>query len=296
MIVVRLIDVAVEMTQAVEEHARRAPSSATGSTTRCCTSCARKRLPGSCPAPTSAPVRLRVSFRVKEHAMADGPIIERINELAHEEEELWRRASDGGGLATTDQERLDPIGVELDQCYDLLRQRQARREYGLDPDDAESRPAEVVEKYLQRPPRTGPTSIPACRPVALRRMPRDRWLVVPFAALRHLRGISAAAIRPFAHTKAHTVETGHTIVASFEPNEQWFYDYDTDEYFAGPPPTPPGHHPLDQPTPGPAGRARLMAAPALTAPDQVGPYHLGMGTYAELTRGRVWYEEQERAR
>jgi hypothetical protein len=81
--------------------------------------------------------------------MADGPIIERINELAHEEEELWRRASDGGGLATTDQERLDSIGVELDQCYDLLRQRQARREYGLDPDDAESRPAEVVEKYLQ---------------------------------------------------------------------------------------------------------------------------------------------------
>ena len=59
---------------------------------------------------------------------------------------------------------------------------------------------------------------------------------------------------PSQHTKAHTVETGHTIVASFEPNEQWFYDYDTDEYFAGPPLTPPGHHPLDQPTPGPAGR------------------------------------------
>ena len=81
--------------------------------------------------------------------MADGPIIERINALAHEEEELWRRASDGGGLGTADQDRLDAIGVELDQCYDLLRQRQARREYGLDPDDAEARPADVVEKYLQ---------------------------------------------------------------------------------------------------------------------------------------------------
>ena len=81
--------------------------------------------------------------------MADEPIIERINALAHEEEELWRRASDGGGIGTTEQDRLDEIGVELDQCYDLLRQRQARREYGLDPDDAEARPAEVVEKYIQ---------------------------------------------------------------------------------------------------------------------------------------------------
>lgn len=81
--------------------------------------------------------------------MADGPIIDRINQLAHEEEQLWQRASDGGGLTTDDQQRLKVLGVELDQCYDLLRQRQARREYGQDPDQAEARPAEVVENYRQ---------------------------------------------------------------------------------------------------------------------------------------------------
>ena len=41
------------------------------------------------------------------------------------------------------------LGVELDQCYDLLRQRQARREFGQDPDEAEARPAEIVENYRQ---------------------------------------------------------------------------------------------------------------------------------------------------
>jgi Protein of unknown function (DUF2630) len=81
--------------------------------------------------------------------MADGPIIDRINQLAHEEEQLWQRASDGGGLTTDDQQRLKVLGVELDQCYDLLRQRQARREFGQDPDEAEARPAEIVENYRQ---------------------------------------------------------------------------------------------------------------------------------------------------
>ena len=81
--------------------------------------------------------------------MADGPIIERINQLAHEEEQLWQRASDGGGLTTDDQQRLKVLGVELDQCYDLLRQRQARREFGQDPDEAEARHAEIVENYRQ---------------------------------------------------------------------------------------------------------------------------------------------------
>ena len=81
--------------------------------------------------------------------MADGPIIDRINQLAHEEEQLWQRASDGGGLTTDDQQRLKVISIELDQCYDLLRQRQARREFGQDPDQAEARPAEIVENYRQ---------------------------------------------------------------------------------------------------------------------------------------------------
>jgi hypothetical protein len=81
--------------------------------------------------------------------MTDEPIIDRINALAHEEEQLWRRASAGGGISTDDRQRLDELAVALDQCYDLLRQRQARREFGQDPDEAEVRPADVVEHYRQ---------------------------------------------------------------------------------------------------------------------------------------------------
>ena len=81
--------------------------------------------------------------------MTDRPILDHINQLANEEQRLWERASAGGGLSTTDQERLDTIKVELDQCYDLLHQREARRDAGLDPDAAELRPPEVVEGYQQ---------------------------------------------------------------------------------------------------------------------------------------------------
>jgi hypothetical protein len=81
--------------------------------------------------------------------MDDQPILEKINLLAAEEESLWGRASDGRGLEDADQSRLDRIGVELDQCYDLLRQRQARRAAGLDPEDASVRTPEVVEHYEQ---------------------------------------------------------------------------------------------------------------------------------------------------
>ena len=81
--------------------------------------------------------------------MTDQPIFAKINDLSNEEARLWERASAGGGLSTVDQERLDTIKVELDQCYDLLHQREARRDAGLDPDAAEVRPAEVVERYQQ---------------------------------------------------------------------------------------------------------------------------------------------------
>jgi hypothetical protein len=81
--------------------------------------------------------------------MTDRPILDHINALANEEAQLWERASAGGGLGTADQERLDTIKVELDRCYDLLHQRQARRDAGLDPEEAQLRPAEVVERYQQ---------------------------------------------------------------------------------------------------------------------------------------------------
>ena len=45
--------------------------------------------------------------------------------------------------------RLEQVSIELDRCWDLLRQRRARRAAGQDPDEAEARPADTVERYLQ---------------------------------------------------------------------------------------------------------------------------------------------------
>ena len=81
--------------------------------------------------------------------MQEPTIFDHINDLAAEEEALWKQAGDGGGLDATEQARLEAIQVELDQAYDLLHQRQARRAAGLDPDAAKVRPAEVVERYQQ---------------------------------------------------------------------------------------------------------------------------------------------------
>jgi hypothetical protein len=47
---------------------------------------------------------------------------------------------------------------------------------------------------------------------------------------------------------------GHPIVRSFEPDEDWFFDYVTQEYLEGPDLVPPREHPISQPVPGPAGR------------------------------------------
>lgn len=75
-------------------------------------------------------------------SMDDKQISARIGKLIDEEHELER-----GG--EPDVARLRELEVELDQCWDLLRQRRARRAAGENPDDAEARPANVVEGYLQ---------------------------------------------------------------------------------------------------------------------------------------------------
>jgi hypothetical protein len=80
--------------------------------------------------------------------MDDADVHDRIEQLVAEEHELWQRESDGSA-ADADRERLKRLEVSLDQCWDLLRQRRARRSAGLDPDDAEARPADVVEHYEQ---------------------------------------------------------------------------------------------------------------------------------------------------
>ncbi len=81
--------------------------------------------------------------------MDDPDIFRYINELSAEEERLYAAAGDGSGLDSAESARLDRIRVELDRCFDLLHQRQARRAAGLDPADAALRSAEVVEKYQQ---------------------------------------------------------------------------------------------------------------------------------------------------
>jgi uncharacterized protein DUF2630 len=81
--------------------------------------------------------------------MADLDLFHHINELASEEERLYASANDGSGLSDAERERLEAIRVELDRSYDLLHQRQARAEFGLNPDEAQVRPEEVVERYQQ---------------------------------------------------------------------------------------------------------------------------------------------------
>ncbi|HJT38336.1 MAG TPA: DUF2630 family protein [Actinomycetota bacterium] len=79
--------------------------------------------------------------------MDDKQILAEINKLAEREKELFRREGQDG---VTDDERaqLRKIEVTLDQCWDLLHQRRARRSAGLDPDAAEVRDPNTVEKYM----------------------------------------------------------------------------------------------------------------------------------------------------
>ena len=78
--------------------------------------------------------------------MNDKSILDHIHELVAEEKKL--RAAHHG-LVGEDRRRLEAIELELDQCWDLLRQRRAREEYGEDPDDAKERSVNEVEGYLQ---------------------------------------------------------------------------------------------------------------------------------------------------
>ena len=79
--------------------------------------------------------------------MEDKGVIDRINELAHEEHELFQKES-SGQATEADRERLCRLQVTLDQCWDLLHQRRARRAAGMDPAQAEVRDEKTVEGYL----------------------------------------------------------------------------------------------------------------------------------------------------
>lgn len=88
----------------------------------------------------------------KISGMSDQSIQTRIEALVAEEHELRQReegdAKDDAAL-DADRERLRTIGVELDRCWDLLRQRRALREAGGDPESAHARDEGTVERYLQ---------------------------------------------------------------------------------------------------------------------------------------------------
>ena len=77
--------------------------------------------------------------------VTDESVLGNIGRLVDEEHALYSASS----LSDEQRERLAQIKVQLDQCWDLLRQRRALREFGEDPDRAKIRPAKVVENYKQ---------------------------------------------------------------------------------------------------------------------------------------------------
>jgi uncharacterized protein DUF2630 len=84
--------------------------------------------------------------------VSDESIAARIDRLVTEEQELRRREQEDSpdpDALERDRERLSAVEVELDRCWDLLRQRRAREEFGLDPDDASVRGTDTVEHYEQ---------------------------------------------------------------------------------------------------------------------------------------------------
>jgi Protein of unknown function (DUF2630) len=81
--------------------------------------------------------------------MDDKQILGQIDSLVDEEHELRKRLSDGELSSAEEHARLKTVEEALDQCWDLLRQRRARREAGENPEQAAARPVGEVEGYLQ---------------------------------------------------------------------------------------------------------------------------------------------------
>jgi len=79
-----------------------------------------------------------------EDQAKESPVLKHIQQLVAEEHRLF----DKGSLDASESRRLASIQVELDQCWDLLRQRRALSETGRDVSEAQLRPSEVVEKYI----------------------------------------------------------------------------------------------------------------------------------------------------
>jgi uncharacterized protein DUF2630 len=81
--------------------------------------------------------------------MEDKEIMAHISELIDTEHKLRQQLAAGELSSTAEHEQLRSAEEALDQCWDLLRQRRARREFGENPDEAVSRPVSEVEGYQQ---------------------------------------------------------------------------------------------------------------------------------------------------
>jgi hypothetical protein len=81
--------------------------------------------------------------------MTDSEVAAKIEQLVAEEHRLGTAGPDDSEADSDRHARLEAVKVELDRCWDLLRQRRAREEFGQDPDDATARRADVVENYEQ---------------------------------------------------------------------------------------------------------------------------------------------------
>lgn len=81
--------------------------------------------------------------------MDDTELLQRIENLVNEEHHLTQRGEEEGGLNSDERARMKALEVSLDQCWDLLRQRRARRSAGLNPDEAKARDESIVEHFQQ---------------------------------------------------------------------------------------------------------------------------------------------------
>ena len=81
--------------------------------------------------------------------MDDSDILVRIREMVDAEHELRREMQENPDEVTDAAQRLHDLEESLDQCWDLLRQRRAHREFAQDPNESQTRPREQVERYLQ---------------------------------------------------------------------------------------------------------------------------------------------------
>ena len=79
----------------------------------------------------------------------DRDILTEVNKLVAEEQELRSKVQNHEIDETEEHQRLRSVEVQLDQCWDLLRQRRAREEFGENPEEAKGREEAVVEHYQQ---------------------------------------------------------------------------------------------------------------------------------------------------